>query len=430
MRGIGRWDLAAIAVNTVIGAGIFGLPSKVYAMIGSYSFFAFVACAVIVGLIVLCFAEVASRFETTGGMYLYSREAFGPAVGFEMGWLYWIVRMTTFAANCNLLLAYLTLFVPDANKDPLRIPLILLISLTLLTVNIIGVRESATLTNFFTVGKLTALFVFAIVGMFFIEPANFTFGEVPEVPKFSSAILLLIYAYVGFEATVIPAGESKDPKRDMPFALIVALVLCAVLFIFVQAAAIGTLPELAQSEKPLADAAGKFLGTFGAAFIAIGAIVSILGNLNGGLLAGSRIPFAMAENREVPEVIGATHKKFRTPWVALLITGVVTIAMTIQSNFVTALTIATITRLLVYAATCASLPVFRRKTGAPEAAFKAPFGTAVAVAALALIASLLAQVDYRKEGLAMLGAVGLGLVVYFIFKISGKRRGIPASKGV
>ena len=297
VRGIGKWDLTSIAINTVIGAGIFGLPSKVYAAVGGYSLIAFVICAVIVGFIVLCFAEVASRFESTGGIYLYGKEAFGAFVGFEMGWLYWVTRMTTFAANCNLLLAYLTLFIPNAQSGPLRVVLILAISGFLLGVNLMGVRQSAVLTNLFTVGKLAPLLILVTVGMFFVEPANFTLGELPEYGAFSTAVLLLIYAFVGFEATVIPAGESKNPKKDMPFALLVSLAVVAVLFIGIQIVAIGTLPGLAESDKPLADAAGAFMGPVGASLIGVGAVVSILGNLNGGLLSASRIPFVMAENK-------------------------------------------------------------------------------------------------------------------------------------
>ena len=205
VRGISRWDLTAIAVNTIIGAGIFGLPSKVTALIGGYSLIAFFLCAVIIGFIVLCFAEVSSRFQATGGMYLYAREAFGDVVGFEVGWLYWIVRVTTFAANCNLLLAYLGFFVPSANDGILRILLISFVVILLTTVNFLGVKESVILTNIFTIGKIVPLLIFSAVGLFFIQPDNFSFNASPDYVSFSSAILLLLYAYVGFEAAVIPA---------------------------------------------------------------------------------------------------------------------------------------------------------------------------------------------------------------------------------
>jgi amino acid transporter len=427
VRGISRWDLTAIAINTIIGAGIFGLPSKVTALIGSYSLFAFVACAVIIGFIVLCFAEVASRFAETGGMYLYAREAFGSVVGFEVGWLYWIVRVTTFAANCNLLLAYLGFFVPTANEGALRIILISAVVLLLTAVNFIGVRQSAIMTNVFTVGKIVPLLIFAAVGLFFIQPANFSFAATPDYNSFSSAVLLLIYAYVGFEAAVIPAGETKDPQKNVPFALLTALLFCAVLFIVIQIVAIGTLPELAASERPLADAAGKFLGSFGAAFIVIGALVSILGNLNGGFLAASRIPFAMAEQREVPQIIGATHEKFKTPYVSLFLTAILMWILTVQSSFISALTIATITRLLVYATTCASLPVFRRKTSAPEAKFIAPFGIAASILSLILIVWLLTNVDFKKEGLAILIATAFGFILYYFYQ-SGRTDALKSLK--
>lgn len=421
VRGISRWDLTAIAVNTIIGAGIFGLPAKVTALIGSYSLLAFVVCAVIVGFIVLCFAEVASRFRETGGMYLYSKEAFGSVVGFEVGWLYWIVRVTTFAANCNLFLAYLGFFLPSANEGNLRIILIVSVVLILTVVNFLGVKESVILTNVFTIGKIVPLLIFSAVGVFFIQPENFNFAVAPDYNSFSAAVLLLIYAYVGFEAAVIPAGETKDPQKNVPFALLTALVFCAVLFIVIQIVSIGTLPELAVSERPLADAAGKFMGSFGASFIAVGALVSILGNLNGGFLAASRIPFAMSEQRELPQIIGQTHRRFKTPYVSLFLTATAMLFLTIQSSFITAVAIATITRLLVYATTCASLPVFRIKNDAPEAKFIAPFGTFAAVVSLLLTGWLLTNVDFNKEGLPILAAAVTGLIAHYSYRVYLKR---------
>ncbi len=420
VRAISRWDLLAITINTIIGAGIFGLPSKVTALIGSYSLIAFVVCAIIVAFIVLCFAEVSSRFTATGGMYLYAREAFGPLVGFEVGWLYWIVRVTTFAANCNLLLSYLGFFFPSANTGALRIVLILAVVVILTIVNFLGVRESAMLTNVFTVGKIVPLIIFAAAGLFFIQPENFSFSNVPETGAFSGALLLLIYAYVGFEAAAIPAGETRDPQRSVPFALLTALAIVAALYILIQIVAIGTLPELAASERPLADSAGKFLGSFGAAFITVGALISIFGNLNGGFLTASRMPFAMAEQGELPRVLGKTHNKFKTPYISLLLTAIVMLFFTIQSSFLTALTISTITRLIVYATTCAALPVFRRRKEAPKAEFFAPLGIVAAILSLILTVWLLTNVDFKKEGLAILLVAILGLILFFVFRFFDK----------
>ena len=421
VRGIGRWDLTAIAVNTIIGTGIFILPARAAGLIGDFSLLAIIACAFIVAMIVLCFAEVSSRFDSTGGMYLYAREAFGPVVGFEVGWLYWIVRVATYAANCNAFLIYLGFFYPAANEGWLRILLICLVVVPMTAINILGVRQSTILTNVFTIGKIVPLLAFVFIGIFFIDPANFTFARTPDYSNFSAAVLFLIYAYVGFEAAVIPAGESKDPKRDLPFALFVALGFCTVLYISIQVVAMGTLPEIASSKTPLADAAGTFMGGIGAGVIAIGALVSILGNLNGGFLAASRLPFAMAEQRELPQAVGHIHARFKTPYISILLTSVVILAFTIYSNFFTAVTIATVTRLLVYATTCLALPVFRRRPDAPEARFRAPFGIAATVLSLVLILWLLTDERVLTESLPILAAIIVGLVLFFGSKFFSRK---------
>ena len=230
IRGISRLDLTAIVINTIIGAGIFGLPSKVTALIGGYSLLAFAVCAVVIGLIVLCFAEVGSRFETTGGSYLYAKRAFGSTVAFEVGWLYWIARVATAAANTNLLVSYLAFFFPAASQNAPRIFIIALIVLILTAVNFVGIRQTALVTNLFTIGKLVPLIIFVAVGLFFIQPANITLGDVaPTGEQFSGAVLILIYAFVGFEAAAIPAGEMRDPQRNLPFALLTALAIVAAL---------------------------------------------------------------------------------------------------------------------------------------------------------------------------------------------------------
>lgn len=418
VRGLGRWDFTAVVVNTIIGAGIFGLPAKVYAQIGSYSLLAFVACALIVGLIVVCYAEVASRFSVTGGPYLYAREAYGSVIGFEVGWLYWIVRVATFAANCNLLVTYLGFFLPGANEGAPRIALVSLVVVVITVVNLLGIRESSLLTNIFTVGKLVPLFIFAVVGMFFISPANFSFDTVPEYGAFSSAVLLLIYAFVGFEASVVLAGETKEPGKTIPFGLIAGIVIVAAFYIVVQIVSIGTLPELAKSERPIADAAAVFLGSFGAAFITVGALISIFGNLNVGVLASTRMLFAMSEQRDLPAVFERTHEKYKTPYVAIIATAIVILILTIQSSFLTAVAIATITRLLVYATTCLALPLFRHRKDMPQPApFSVPLGILAAILSIGLIVWLLTNVDFAKEGIAILVAAVVGLVFYSGFRL-------------
>ena len=420
VRGIGRWDLTAVVINCIIGAGIFGLPSKVQAQIGSYSLFAFVACAVTIAFIVLCHAEVASRFSSTGGAYLYAKKAFGRTFAFEVGWVYWIVRLTTFAANANLFVTYFGFFYPPATNTFVRIGIIAVIAITLSAVNIIGVRQTAAASNIFTVGKLVALFAFIAAGLFFVDSGNFNFDAVPAYTSFSTAVLLLIYAFVGFEVALIPAGEVENPQKNYPLALFIALTVVATVYILVQVVCIGTLPALADSERPLADAANAFMGPIGAAIIVVGALISILGNLNVGLLGASRITYAMGAGEEMPRFFAATHERFRTPWVSIAINSVIIFVLSVQASFLTAVAIATITRLLVYATTCASLLVFRRRSDMPPAPFLAPFGTVAAILSLGLIVWLLTNVDFKKEGVPILIAAAAGLLLYGLFRLMRK----------
>ncbi len=419
IRGIRRWDLVAVAINGIIGAGIFGLPSKVFALIGPYSLIAFIVCALVVTLIVLCFAEVSSRFSETGGPYLYAREAFGSVVGFEVGWLVWLARLTAFAANCNLLVEYGGYFLPGIASGWPRAAVIIVIVAALTVVNVIGVRDAALFSDVFSIGKLIPITLFIIAGLFFLNPQNFTASAPPPVSDFSQSVLLLVYAFTGFEMAMIPAGEVRDPQRNLPFAALTSLGIVATVYILIQVVCIGTLPELAASKRPLADASQHFLGTVGASVITAGAIVSIIGNLSVLILAAARLPFAMAANRELPQVFAATHSRFRTPHVAIIATGAVMLALTWSGTFIYALTISTIARLLSYIATSLGLIVLRRRdrVGTEHPAqFKAPFGAAVSIAALILILWLLANSTGREARDAALATI-TGLAIYAAYKL-------------
>ena len=411
MRGIRRWDLVAITINGIIGAGIFGLPSRVFTLIGPYSLFAFIACALVVTLIILCFAEVSSRFDKTGGPYLYAREAFGGAVGFEVGWLIWLARLTAFAANCNLLTSYIGYFLPSAAAGPWRVVIIILVVGVLAGINVLGVRQAAIVSNLFTVGKLVPMIIFVAIGLFFLNPGAYTLGAAPPVGAFSQSVLLLIYAFTGFEMAAIPAGEVQNPQKHLPRALLISISVVALLYVLIQVVCVGTLPELAQSSKPLADAGSRFMGAAGGALISAGAIISITGNLNIVLLSGSRIPFAMAEQKELPAIIGKVHRRFATPYVSIICTAVIMLIFTLKQSFVQALTISAIARLLTYAATCAALIVLRRDRNAPPPLFKLRGGVLIAILTLLLTAWLLTNSTFKEAVVA--GTVALiGLVIY------------------
>src|SRR5713226_3889732 len=419
IRGIRRWDLVAVAINAIIGAGIFGLPSRAYALAGPYSLIAFIVCAIVVALIILCFAEVGSRFGETGGPYLYAREAFGSAVGFEVGWLMWLARLTAFAANCNLLVDYLGFFWAPATTHYWRGAIIVVVVAVLAAVNVAGVRDAALVTNVFTVGKLIPLVLFIAVGLFFLNTHAYSFAERPAYGAFSSSVLILVYAFSGFEMAAIPAGEIRDPRRNLPLALLTAIGVVAVLYISVQVVCIGTLPALATSQRPLADASGIFLGKAGGAIISAGVIVSIVGNLNVIILSGSRLPFAMGERGELPRFIAATHKRFRTPHAAILITSAVVLVLTLWSTFARQVNLSVIARLLSYSVTCAALLVFRYKRDDRPALFKAPAGVAAAIAALVLAIWLLSNSN-RMDARDSLIAGGIGLVIFCAYRLAAK----------
>jgi amino acid transporter len=415
VRGISRWSLIAVAINGIIGAGIFGLPSKVFALTGAYSLLAFIACALVVVCIILCFAEVGSRFTATGGPYLYARAAFGSATGFEVGWLLWLARLTAFAANCNLLVDYVGFFWPQASAGYWRASIIVAVVASLALVNVIGVRDTAMVSNVFTVGKLIPIVAFIAIGLFAIRPDNYSFAQPPGYGAFSQSVLMLIYAFTGFEMAVIPAGEVHDPQRDLPRAILTAIAVVALLYVGIQFVCIGTLPDLAASKKPLADAADLFLGRAGAALISAGIIVSIIGNLNVLILAATRLPFAMGEGGELPRWLARTHRRFRTPHIAILITVAVMLGLTLWSTFSAQVKISVITRLLSYAVTCAALIGLRRRSDVPPAQFRAPAGAVLAVASLALAAWLLSNstlADARDTAVA----AALGIVIFLAYR--------------
>ena len=201
-------------INLFIGAGIFGLPSRAFALADSYSLLAFVICGALIGLIILCFLEVGSRFPGTGGPYLYALEAFGPVAGFQMGWLLWLTRVTSFAIICDILLSYLGVLWPDINAGVSRFLLVTLIVCVLTAINYVGVRHAARTSNVLAILKLLPLVLFVIVGVWFVEPANFEFRQVPNTNTLALAVMVLIFAFSGFEVATICLLYTSPSPRD------------------------------------------------------------------------------------------------------------------------------------------------------------------------------------------------------------------------
>ena len=428
LRGIRRWDFVALIVNITVGAGILGLPSRVYALVGAYSLVAYVASAAIVALIILCFAEVSSRFSGTGGPYLYARETFGPLVGFEVGWMLWLSRLASFAALCNLFVEYAAYFWPAVGAGAGRGALMTALVAVLTLINLVGVRTASLVNNLFTISKVVALGLFAAVGLYFVDWQAFSFAVPPTYVGFSGAVLLLIFTFSGFDVAAIPAGEIQQPQRTVPFALFTAIASVAVLFVLVQVVCIGTLPGLATATQPLARASEQFMGPAGGAFIAVAALLTALGTLNALMLTGPRLLFALAEQGQIPAVFGATHPRFRTPYVALFVSAGLKLVLAVSGTFIYALTLSTIIRLSYFALTCAALPVLRRRRLAAPAPFRVWGGGVVAALCVGLCLWLLsnsAAAEARDVGLA----AAAGLVLYVVSKKWGRGRSAEVRPG-
>jgi len=428
-REIRKWDLVALLVNVTVGAGIFRLPSDVQKIVGNYSLAAFVVCALIVGLIALCFAEVGSRFSTTGGPYLYAKETFGAPLAFMVGWLMWLTRVAGFATLAQVFVAYLGYFWPPAGSGLPRAAVITGLVVLLTIINITGVKQSARASDIFTVSKLIPLLVFVAVGLFFISPARFTLAARPGLGSFSAAVFILVYVFSGFEAVLVNSGEIRQPQRVIPFALIVALSASVVLFLLIQVVCIGTLPQLAGSERPVADASYSFLGALGPAMISAGALIGIFGTLNVITLACTRLPFAMAVQGQLPVQLARVHRRFRTPHISILVSAIAILLLALPGTFIYALKFTVITRVIVYASTCAALPVLRRRArmavpvrtaGEAPRSFEVPAGILISMLCVILCLWLMANSGWR-EARDVAIALAIGLTIYAATRL-GQRR--------
>jgi basic amino acid/polyamine antiporter, APA family len=395
VRAIGRWSLAALVVNSIIGSGIFALPADVARLIGAASLWAVLLAGVAAGVIMACFAEVASQFSQAGGPYLYTRAAFGRFVGIEMGWMLWLVRVAAPAATANLFVIYCGEFWPSAAKPLPRFLILTFLYGILTLINYRGVRASTQISNVFTVAKLVPLFVVAIAGTFYLLSGHKTAAILTISAgriAWQKAALLLVFAYGGFETALTPLSEAKNPRRDAVIALLTGLMTCTVLYTVIQWVVIGVLADPGHSERPLADVARLALGAGGATFISIGALISVYGYLSANMLGVPRITFALAENGDFPAIFSAIHPRFRTPYISILAFALLSWLLALLGSFTWNATLSAVARLLYYGLVCAALPVLRRKQ--PGAAlFRLPAGTYFGVLGAAICLALMTGVN-------------------------------------
>jgi basic amino acid/polyamine antiporter, APA family len=399
VRAIGRWSMAALVINSIIGSGIFGLPSDLARLLGAASPYAVLIAGGAMGVIMACFAEVASRFTQTGGPYLYSRVAFGRLVGIEMGWMLWLVRLTAPAANASLFVIYLREFWPRA-MDPLpRLCVLTLLIGILAITNLRGVRAGAEMSNIFTVAKLVPLFLVAIAGAAYVlnhEHVSNATATSAGAHSWLKAILILGFAYGGFEGALTPMSEATNPRRDAAFGLFTALITCTALYTVIQWVVVKALADPTHSERPLAEVARLAMGNSGAALIAVGALVSIYGYLSANMLAVPRLTFALAEQQDFPAIFAAVHPRFRTPYFSILVFATLVWLFALLGNFSWNVTLSAAARLFCYGAGCAALPVLRRKQPG-EARFRLPAGSLLALVGVTVCVVLITQIDLRKS---------------------------------
>jgi basic amino acid/polyamine antiporter, APA family len=399
VRTIGRWSFTALMVNSILGVSIFQLPSLLAEKIGANS----LLCCLLAGAAVLviagCIAEVSSRYEETGGLYLYARDALGRFAGLLVAWLTWLTRIAAPAAAANLFCTYAAQFVPSLGTRKGELLILAALIGQLAVFNYVGVKTGKQVSNFFTAVKVGFLLLFVVAGAF----ALITRPEI-RVPllwpaasgkSWFEAMLLLVYAYGGFEGALSVGGESTDPKRDTPIALLTALAIIAVIYTAVQVVTLKTLPDAGSSLRPLADAAQRFLGTAGSMAIALAALVSAYGYLSANLLHAPRLTFALAEGGDFPAFLGAIHPRYRTPYVSIVVYAALVFSFAALGTFKWNAILSAVSRLVVYGAMAVALPVLRRRRD-DKARFLLPFPYLFAGFGLVFSVVLLTQMHWGE----------------------------------
>lgn len=394
VRTIGRWSLVALMVNSILGAGVFGLPSVLAARIGGWSILACLASGVGILTIAACIAEVSSRFDETGGLYLYGRAAFGRFAGLAIAWLTWLMRVVAPAAGADLFATYAAQFFPALQTRWAEIAVLAVLIGHLAFFNYIGVKLGNRVSNIFTIVKSGFLLLFVLAGLaaLWLRPEMRVSFTVPSVPakNWFEVMFLLVYAYGGFEGALVVGGEAKNPKRDMPIALLLALLVVCAIYTGAQYVVMASLPNAGASSRPLSDAALRFLGGWGAAAIGFAALVSTYGYLSANMLHSSRITFALSEQGDFPAVLGKIHAKFRTPHVSILLYAAVVLGFAVLGNFRWNAMLSAVARLAVYGAMGLAVPVLRRKLPG-KAGFELPAPYFFAGASLLFAMALLSR---------------------------------------
>lgn len=413
-RNLGLWGIWMLVVNGLIGAGIFGLPSGAAALAGEYSILVYAFCALLILPVILCFAELGSYFRGTGGPIKYGTLAFGPFIGFQGGWLYYLARLISFSANTVLLTDSIAYFIPAAAESLGRLISIATICLALSLVNVLGSVESIRSMTVFTIVKFAVLILLPLGGFILlgVEVIPSFDTAIPPFSDLGSAALLLIYAFVGFEGAVVPAGEAKRPERDMPLGLLLGLGVVAVLYMVIQLVTQAAVPNLANSKTPLLDASAALFGNTGAVILMIGVAASVIANLLGSMFSSTRLTYALSLDNSLPKWFGEVHSKFLTPANSVIFFGVSAFLLSAFGSFTALAAMTVLSRLFLYIMSCAAIPKLR-SLFIGEGRFILKGGYAIPVLGILACLWLMLQVSERSIWMtALFIAIGTGL--YFL----------------
>lgn len=395
----GFWSIVLLGINGIVGTGIFLLPNKAYSIIGSASLGVLLFDAVIAGCIALCFAEAASLFTRNGGPYLYAKHALGDFWAFEVGVLKWIVTVIAWAAMAVGFATALGAAVPALSGDFAKdvISFILIVGLTI--VNIFGVNVSKFVNNLITISKLVPLALFIAIGIFFINGANFT----PVFPQdiyvdgsFAQAAVLLFFAYTGFEVIAIAAEDMRNPKKNLPRAIIMCMLLVSVLYMAILAVSIGVLgTDLANTKAPVQDAFNVIVGPIGMYIVLVGTLISMGGINFAEAYYAPRVATSMAEDGMLPSAL-AKRNHYNAPYVAAIVTAIASVLLAWSGSFTTLAAISAVSRFTQYLPTCLAVIIFRRKWADKARSYTIPGGYLIPVIAIGTSLWMLAQAQTNQ----------------------------------
>ncbi|HEX7808847.1 MAG TPA: APC family permease [Thermoanaerobaculia bacterium] len=411
VRAVGFWGLVAMCINAVVGSGVFLLPTEMFQKLGPFSLWAPLLFAVPVFIPTLCFAEAASHFTEPGGAYLYAKTAFGDFIGFETGWMNWIARVTSLASLSNGFVLAVGLLSPGLKVGWPRVAVIVSFVLILAIIHLLGVKYGAASIYVFTLGKLLPLVGFIILALvaWKSNPIPGSWTMPPATTDWNSAALFLLFAYAGFENLGVPAGEYKNPRRDLPIALLAGILIIAAIYALAQLGAMSALPDLSQTATPIASAAAVLIGPIGAIIVTVGSLLSMAGTNSGTMLEGSRMLYALARDRRGGP-LSYVHPRFHTPTVAILIHATVALALALGGSFAKLALMSATARLSTYLVTSAAVPFLRKNS---QSTFRIP----IIVPILGVLISLAFFFTLSMQNfLAAAIAVAVGVLVYFLTK--------------